>query len=97
MRKLLIVFSSLAVAACSHTQPGIEIREVLVPTPVPCVAIEDVPGMTPLTPLTGNARTDAALLAAENLDLRAEAGDLRALIVPGCIRTDFLPEGIEGQ
>lgn len=71
-------------AACQTAQPGIEVRTVEVPTPVACVNAEEMPEETPRSDLTGNARQDVVILAAENLDLRAENGDLRALIVPGC-------------
>lgn len=88
MRKLIaIALASTALAACSHTDgPGIEVRTVEVPTPVPCVDEADLPAETPAATLTGDARVDSALLKAETLDLRAENGDLRALIVPGCIQ-----------
>lgn len=89
MKKLLflpVVMLTLPAAMCSTTQqPGIEVRTVEVPVPVACVNEGDIPDPTPETPLTGDARVDTGLLKAENLDLRAEAGDLRALIVPGCI------------
>jgi len=81
----LVGLAALAIAACSHTDgPGIEVRTVEVPTPVPCVDEADLPAETPAATLTGDARVDSALLKAETLDLRAENGDLRALIVPGC-------------
>lgn len=83
-RMIGIALASSALAACSTTEPGIEVRTVEVPTPVPCVDEAKLPAETPESQLTGNARTDSALLKAETLDLRAENGDLRALIVPGC-------------
>ena len=88
MRHLLflpVVLLTLPAATCSRPEPGIEVRTVPVPTPVACVDREDLPDETPKTSLTGNARVDSGLLFAENKDLRAENGDLRALIVPGCL------------
>lgn len=86
MRKILILSAGvLALAGCTtSSEPGIEVRTVPVPTPVPCVNEDDLPGQTPESELTGNAIVDSGLLKAETLDLRAENGDLRALIVPGC-------------
>ena len=81
-----IALASLALAACGQTrQPGIEVQTVEVPVPVPCVNVDDLPEETPEAELTGNAVRDTILLKAETLDLRAENGDLRALIVPGCV------------
>ena len=84
--KRLAILAPIALAACQTAQPGIEVRTVEVPVPVACVDEADLPAPTPETPLTSDARIDAGLLKAENLDLRAENGDLRALIVPGCLR-----------
>lgn len=85
LHRICIISAAFAVAGCHHTEPGIDIRTVEVPTPVPCVDEADLPAETPAATLTGDARVDSALLKAETLDLRAENGDLRALIVPGCI------------
>lgn len=85
MRMTIIAACAVALGACSTTSvPAIEVRTVPVPTPVPCVDVDDMPAETPEVPLTGDARIDSGILLAENLDLRAENGDLRALIVPGC-------------
>ena len=84
MHKLILFPIIVLLAACGHDEPGIEVRTVPVPTPVPCVNTADLPTVTPKSSLTGDARADTVILRAENLDLRAENGDLRALIVPGC-------------
>ncbi len=83
-----ILLASFALAGCTAGEPGIRTVSVEVPTAVPCVNEDEIPAETPETPLTGDARVDSGLLKAENTDLRAETGDLRALIVPGCIRVD---------
>ncbi len=75
---------ALALAGCGRDEGGIRTLSVEVPTPVPCVSEIDIPAQTGVTELTGDARTDAGLLLAETIDLRAENGELRALIVPAC-------------
>lgn len=88
--RLILALPALALLAACQTapQPGIEVRTVEVPTPVPCVDEDALPAVTPESELTGNAIVDSAILKAETLDLRAENGDLRALIVPGCTIVD---------
>lgn len=87
MRKItLLLFASLALAACSHTEPGIEVRTVKVPTPVPCVKASDVPAEPAQVgdQLNGDAVHDLGIVAPSALDLRKWGRELRALIVPGC-------------
>lgn len=87
--KTLALFALPAIlAACSHTQPAVEIREVLVPTPVPCVdqatgeaAVAGKPA--DLAPLTGDANRDLPVVYAKALDWKAYALDMLA-IVKGC-------------
>lgn len=91
MHRLLllpVILMTLPAAMCSTAQPAIEVRTVEVATPVPCVNEDQLPAETPASVLTGNAVADTAILKAETLDLRAENGDLRALIVPGCTIVD---------
>ncbi|MAY20330.1 MAG: hypothetical protein CL955_06900 [Erythrobacteraceae bacterium] len=84
-----IVAALLALAACSHTEPGIRVERVPVPTPVPCVNAADLPEETPeLAEISPDARVAYLQRSAEAADLRAEVGDLRALIVPGCLAVE---------
>ena len=87
MRKItLLLLCSLALAACSHTEQGIEVRTVKVPTPVPCVKASDVPAEPAQVgdQLNGDAVHDLGIVAPSALDLRKWGRSLRALIVPGC-------------
>lgn len=87
MRKItLLLLGSLALAACSHAEPGIEVRTVKVPTPVRCVNPADVPAEPAQVgdQLNGDAVHDLGIVAPSALDLRKWGRSLRALIVPGC-------------
>lgn len=90
MRLILSLAILMALAACSHTEPGIEVRTVSVPTPVPCVD----PALIPVEPdevgdqLTGNAVRDLGIIAPSALELRKWGRELLALIVPGCTIVD---------
>ena len=87
MRMILIAITALGLAACSTTgAPGIEVRTVEVPTPVPCVKSSDVPAEPEQVgdQLNGDAVHDLGIVAPSALDLRKWGRSLRALIVPGC-------------
>lgn len=87
MRFCLSLAILASLTACHHAQePAIEVRTVPVPTPVPCVNLEDVPAEPPLIgdQLTGDARHDLIIIAPSALELRRWGRELRALIVPGC-------------
>lgn len=85
---LAILGSLMAISACTHSEPGIEVRTVEVPTPVPCVDFEDVPAEPDQVgdQLTGDAAHDLFIIAPSALELRRWGRELRALIVPGCTR-----------
>lgn len=63
----------VALAACNHPQPGIQVQTVEVPVPSPCLAAEDIPPEPAQVgeQLTGNAASDLLIVAASALDLRA--------------------------
>lgn len=77
---------AFALAACQHTEPGIEVRTVEVPTPVRCVDPADIPPEPPQVgdQFNGDAKHDLGILAPNALELRSWGRTLRALIVPGC-------------
>lgn len=81
----LILPSLFLLAACSHAEPGIEIRTVEVPVPVSCVTAAQIPAVPEKVGhlLTGNAVHDLSVVAESALELRKYAGELRALLV-GC-------------
>jgi hypothetical protein len=93
MRKLLmlpVLLLTLPAAMCETTEPGIEVRTVEVPTPVPCVDEAAVPAEPPQVgdQLTGDAVHDLGIVAPSALELRRWGRTLRALIVPGCTVVD---------
>lgn len=93
MRRLILTSISgtaFTLAGCAHTPPpAIEVRteRVEVPVPVPCIKASDVPAVPPRVgdKLTGNAVTDADLLAANALRLSSALDQAMALI-SGCTK-----------
>lgn len=77
----------LLLAGCATTQPAVEIREVEVPTPVPCLTAEQYAELAGRMPpqvralLNGNAGHDLPIIAGSALDLRAYAGDLLGVLL----------------
>lgn len=89
MKRLILLtplWLGLTAGACSHDQPGIEVRTVEVPTPVPCVDAAAVPAEPAQVQslLNGDAEHDLGIVAPSALELRIWGRTLRALIVPGC-------------
>lgn len=89
MNRWIIAAATLSLAGCARTPPpAIEVRteRVEVPISVQCIKAADVPAMPPRVgdKLTGNAVTDADLLAAANLRLRSALDQALALI-SGCM------------
>lgn len=80
--KRLAILSALALAACNHTQPGVEIRTVKVPTPVACLPADRIPAEpgTVSHLLNGVAAHDLAVVAASALDLRAWGQEMAAAL-----------------
>jgi hypothetical protein len=86
MRRLIMLPIIALVSACSHAEPGIEIREIPVPTPIACVKPEQIPAEPDKVgdQLTGEARHDLSIVAESALALRKYGGQLRALL-EGCV------------
>ena len=92
MRRLILASLSgtaFTLAGCTQTpSPAIEVRteQVKVSVPVACIKVSDVPAMPPRVgdKLTGNAVSDADLLAADALRLRSALDQALALIT-GCV------------
>ena len=74
---LLALFS----AGCAHKQ-DVEIREVLVPTPVTCVDPRRIPAEPARVAqrFNGNARHDLEILAENAQDLREWGKEMRTLL-----------------
>lgn len=87
--KRLLVLPVLALAACQHQQPAVEVRQVLVPTPVSCVDPADIPPEPEQVgdKFNGDAKHDLGILAPNALELRKWGRALRALMVPACTPT----------
>lgn len=86
MRKLFalpLLMLTLPAAMCQTAQPGIVVRTVEVPTPVPCVPAEDIPAepATVASTLTGSAAQDLAIVAASALELRAWGRQMHGALV----------------
>lgn len=75
---IVVGVASVALTACQHAQPAVEVREVLVPSPQPCLSAE-ILAENPEPPLVGDrlgripetAEADRDILAASALSLRA--------------------------
>jgi hypothetical protein len=77
-RSLLLV---VALAGCTHT-PEVEIRNVLIPTPVTCVDRHRIPPEPPRVAqrFNGDARHDLVILAENAQDLREWGHEMRSLL-----------------
>lgn len=85
--RALSCLALFALAACQSAQPvGIRTVEIPVASPVACVTPEQIPAEpeTIRERLTGEAVSDALLLAESALELRRYGGELRALLA-GCV------------
>lgn len=83
MRWLLPVITGLTLSACSHNQPGVEIRTVRIPSPGACVPREKIP-TEPATVgdrLTGDPVLDLPTVAASALALRAWGREMEAALI----------------
>jgi hypothetical protein len=71
--RLLIAISATALAGCQTTQPAVQVREVRVPVPQPCLPADQIPAEPPTVAdqLTGNAAADLPIVASSALLLRA--------------------------
>lgn len=80
MRRSLLLLAVLS-AGCTH-KPRVEVREVLVPTPVACVDPAQIPEEPPRVAqrFNGNAQHDLRILAENAQDLRTWGQELRTLL-----------------
>jgi hypothetical protein len=81
--KRIAIASLLLLSACNHPQPGIEIREIPVVVPSPCLAKDDIPPEPAQVgdQLTGNAASDLLIVAASALELRAAVITMRSALL----------------
>jgi hypothetical protein len=85
-KHLLALGLTIALGGCGTTkEPGIEIREVPVPTPVACVKADQIPAEPEKvgSQLSGDARHDLSIIAESALELRKWGQQLNALLA-GC-------------
>lgn len=75
-----LIAGLVTLTACQHTEPGIEIREVRVPVPQPCLPADQIPAEPETVGhrLSGNAVVDLPIVAASALRLRAWGRELHA-------------------
>jgi len=78
-----MIACALLLTACQHSDPGIEVRTVEVPTPVPCIPADQIPAEPPLVGdlLTGDPAHDIAILAPSALLLRDALRQARAALI----------------
>lgn len=84
MKRLLpLVALALALPGCKTVAaPPVEVREVLVPTPVACIDPAEIPAEPPTVGgrFNGDAKHDLAILAPSAQALRKWGQDMRALL-----------------
>lgn len=80
MKRFFLLVAALA-GGCAH-KPQVEIREVLVPTPVTCVDARRIPAEPPRVAqrFNGNARHDFVILAENAQALRKWGEEMRSLL-----------------
>jgi hypothetical protein len=80
--KRIVIAAALLAAACETTQPGVEVRTVLVPVPQPCLTADQIPAEPPTVShlLTGVAAHDLTVVAASALELRAWGQEMAAAL-----------------
>ena len=74
--------AALLLAGCATPQPGIQVRTVPVPTPVPCVKREEIPAEPDLVgdKLTGQAAADLVTVGQSALELRRWGRAMRSVL-----------------
>ena len=79
MKRALFLFVLLA--GCTH-KPEVQVREVIVPTPVTCVDPRRIPAEPGRVSqrFTGNAKRDLEILAKNAQDLRTWGRQMRSLL-----------------
>lgn len=80
---VMVGAASAVLTSCNHPQPGIEIREVPTPVPVPCLPLDSIPDEPAQVAdqLTGNAASDLVIVAASALELRAAVITMRSALM----------------
>jgi hypothetical protein len=82
------IIATLFLASCSTTPGPVEVRttEVLVPVPVSCVTLAQIPVAPPKVgdQLTGDAQHDLDLVAASAIRLRATL-DITLALLGACV------------
>lgn len=93
MRRIIIIAAAALSACATVSEPGIDVRTVEVPTPVPCVNEADIKAEPDLvgTLLNGDAVHDLGIVSPSALELRLWGRSLLALIVPGCTIVEQTP------
>lgn len=81
--KRIAIIGALALAGCSHTEPGVKVVVQKVPTPVPCLPRDEIPDEpAPVgDKLTGNPVLDLPIVVASALELRAVVKATRGALV----------------
>lgn len=83
MKCVLAALSALSLAACSTMKPGVEIRRVEVPVPMPCIPRDQIPDEPQRVgdALTGNAAADLQIVSASALQLREWGQKMRGALL----------------
>lgn len=83
MRLLAIMGAVVMLAACSHDEPGIEVRTVEVPVPGPCLPLDQIPEEpdTVADRFTGDKAKDFDILVPSAIALRLWGKEMWAALI----------------
>lgn len=82
MKRVYAIVTALALAGCSHSEPGIRVERVEVPVPVACLPANQIPTEPERVGdrLTGEPAVDLAIVSSSALALRAWGKTMHAAL-----------------
>lgn len=81
-KRFSLLMCAALLSACSHSEPGIEVRTVEVPVPVACLPADKIPAEPARVGdrLTGEPAVDLAIVSSSALALRAWGQTMHAAL-----------------